>query len=315
MSRVNYIKKYLDQYQAIVIDGAMATELEKKGCDINHALWSAKILAENPDAIKEVHLSYYSAGADVAITASYQATIEGFVKEGFSKNQARELLQKSVIIAKEAREEYLKTLQEDSARPYPLVAASVGPYGAYLADGSEYRGDYDLGEESLIEFHRERMQLLIQQEPDLLAVETIPNLEEARGVARLMEELDAPYGWISFSCKNGTQISSGELLCKCAEELEAYDKVAAIGINCTAPEYISSLIGEIRKVSQKPIIVYPNSGEEYHADTKTWSVGKFQDKYCDCAKRWRFEGASLIGGCCKTTPVHIREVAEFLRSK
>lgn len=315
MMKMNPIKTYLEKYSSIVIDGAMASELEKKGCNINDGLWSAKILAENPEMIRQVHLDYFKAGADFAITASYQATIDGFVKKGYSQCEAQVLIQKSVQIAKEAREEFIAAYGLPEGRPYPLVAASIGPYGAYLADGSEYRGDYGIQETELMDFHRERMDLLIQADPDLLACETIPNLDEAKAIAKLMEELNAPYGWISFSCKNGTQISSGDLIRDCVSQLENFEKVAAIGINCTSPEYISSLIQEIKSVTAKPIIVYPNSGEEYHADTKTWTKGSEQGDFCSCAKRWHREGARLIGGCCQTTPEHIKSVTDYLRNQ
>lgn len=313
MEFINPVEKILKKHKVIILDGALATELENRGYDINDSLWSAKILAEKPEAIKQVHYDYFKAGADVAITSSYQATIEGFVKKGFSSSEAKDLIKRSVELAVAARNEFFEELDNKEDRPYPLVAASVGPYGAYLADGSEYRGDYKISEDKLMDFHRERMKILIEAGADILACETIPNLTEAKAIAKLLSEFKGTYAWISFSCKNGLEISDGTLISKCAETLEAYPNVAAIGINCTAPKYVSELITEIKKVTDKPIVVYPNSGEEYDAQHKEWNGHSDVQCYGSSAKLWYKCGASLIGGCCRTTPEHIKEIAKWAR--
>lgn len=313
MEFINPIEKILKKHKVIILDGALATELENRGYDINDSLWSAKILAEKPEVIKQVHYDYFKAGADVAITSSYQATMEGFVKKGFSSSEAKDLIKRSVELAVAARNEFFEELDNKEDRPYPLVAASVGPYGAYLADGSEYRGDYKISEDELMDFHRERMKILIEAGADILACETIPNLTEAKAIAKLLSEFQGTYAWISFSCKNGLQISDGTLISQCAETLKAYPNVAAIGINCTAPKYVSELITEIKKVTDKPIVVYPNSGEEYDAQHKEWNGHSDVQCYGSSAKLWYKCGASLIGGCCRTTPEHIKEIAKWAR--
>ncbi|HET9590329.1 MAG TPA: homocysteine S-methyltransferase, partial [Anaerolineales bacterium] len=180
----NPIASILNRYPALVIDGALATELERRGCDLNDNLWSAKILLEQPEIIRQVHLDYFRAGADCAITASYQATLEGFAKRGLNEKEAIGLMQRSVKLAVEARDEFWLHESDRIGRPRPLVAASVGPYGAFLADGSEYRGQYGLTERELMDFHRPRMKALIEAGPDLLACETIPSLVEAQAITK-----------------------------------------------------------------------------------------------------------------------------------
>jgi len=310
---MNPIESIIKDYSIIILDGALATELEGRGCDINDSLWSAKILVEHPDVIEQVHYDYFAAGADCAITSSYQATIDGFVKRGFSENEAISLIKKSVEIAIKARDEFWKDEVNRKNRPYPLVAASVGPYGAYLADGSEYRGDYKLTEKELMDFHRPRIKALVEAGADILACETIPCFLEAKAIVKLLQEFPGVYCWISFSAKNNLEISNGELISDCAKSLDKYDQVAAIGINCTPPQYITSLIGEIYKNSKKPIVVYPNSGEEYDADTKSWHGHSSSGAYGCSAKEWYDKGARLIGGCCRTNPEDIRSIAAWAR--
>lgn len=310
---MNIIENILKEFKVIILDGALATELENRGCNINDSLWSAKILAEKPDLIEKVHYDYYKAGADVAITSSYQATIDGFVKKGYSEESAIDLIKRSVKIAKKARDDFWSDPLNRTGRPKPLVAASVGPYGAYLADGSEYRGNYKLTEKELIDFHRPRMKALIEAGADILACETIPCLIEAKAIVNLLNEFKDVYAWISFSCKNEHEISDGTLISKCAEELDKESKVAAIGINCTAPKYIPSLISDIKDYSKKPIVVYPNSGEEYESETKCWHGSSSSKAYGESSKLWYEAGARLIGGCCRTTPEDIKAVALWAR--
>ena len=198
-----------------------------------------------------------------------------------------------------------------SQRPYPVVSAAVGPYGAYLADGSEYRGGYSIGKEELKNFHRRRMELLLEAGAEILAIETIPSLEEAVSLAELTAELGADC-WISFSCKNSTDISEGTKIEDCAKALNDFDCVKAVGINCTAPQFVESLIKEVKKGTAKPVIVYPNSGEHYDPVTKTWHGDKSGKTYGDWAEEWLKSGAEIIGGCCRTTPANIREVSDLV---
>ena len=310
---MNPINNILKDFSLIILDGALATELENRGCNINDSLWSAKILAENPEIIEKVHYDYFASGADCAITSSYQATIDGFVEKGFTESEAISLIKKSVRIAKKARDDFWKDPLNRTNRPAPLVAGSVGPYGAYLADGSEYRGDYKITEEELIDFHRPRVKILVEEGVDILACETIPNLIEAKAIIKLLKEFPGVYCWISFSGKNDLEISDGTLISDCAKYLDSCEQVAAIGINCTAPQYVQSLITEIKKNSKKPIVVYPNSGEEYDANSKTWHGNSSSEAYCCNAKGWFDKGAKLIGGCCRTTPEDIKAIATWAR--
>src|ERR1044072_8100366 len=217
---MNPIASILDHYPALVIDGALATELERRGCDLKDDLWSAKILLEQPEKIKQVHLDYVKAGADCAITASYQATLEGFVKRGLTENEAIALIQKSVKLASEARDEFWADPSNRGNRSQPFVAASVGPYGAFLADGSEYRGNYGLTEKELMEFHRPRIKVLLEAGADMLACETIPCLIEAQAIAKLLKEFPDVVAWISFTGRDEVYISEGQIFADCVKELE-----------------------------------------------------------------------------------------------
>ena len=310
---MNPIETILNNQKIAIIDGAMATELEGRGCDLNDDLWSARVLMEQPELIRAVHLDYFNSGADIAITASYQATVEGFAKRGLTREQSLDLIKKSVQLAQEARDEFWDKEENRAGRVRPLIAGSVGPYGAYLADGSEYRGDYNLTEDELIAFHRPRIEALIASGADLLACETIPCLIEARALIRLLAKFPNTSAWFCFSAKDGEHISNGDLIADCAAFLDKQPQAAAIGINCTSPLYISSLVREIKKKSGKPIIVYPNSGEHYNPVTNSWHGETSSDKFGLQSKDWYENGATLIGGCCRTTPDHIREVRHWAR--
>ncbi|WP_333803845.1 homocysteine S-methyltransferase [Sulfurospirillum sp.] len=311
---MNPIAEILSKQKVLIIDGAFGTELERKGYDINDSLWSAKFLMEKPEAIGEVHKDYLEAGSDCVTTASYQATYEGFMKRGMSEAEAKALIQSSVKIAQNVRDDFWKDSKNHTKRQKPLVAASVGPYGAYLADGSEFTGNYGLSVEELMRFHRKRLATLIEAKPDLLACETIPCLMEVRALCALLKEYPEVSSWVSFSAKDGTHINSGESVRECAQFLEAQKQIVAIGINCTAPQYIESLISEIKAVSSKPIIVYPNGGSTYNALTKTWDGISKSTSYGKMAYGWFQKGAKIIGGCCQTTPEDIAQIAKWVRA-
>lgn len=308
------ITPILQAYPVLVLDGALATELERRGCDLHDALWSAKVLLETPDLIRQVHLDYFQAGADCAITASYQATLEGFARRGLSPEKAVELIQLSVRLAVAARDEFWSNPANQAGRPRPFVAASVGPYGAFLADGSEYRGDYGLTEQALVDFHRPRLAALVAAGADMLACETVPCLVEAQALARLLEAFPEVTAWMSFSARDAGHISSGERLADCVALLDEHPQITAVGINCTAPGYLPGLIQAAREATGKPILVYPNSGESYHAGDNSWSGTAACEAFGEQARGWYACGARLIGGCCRTTPDHIREVAAWARS-
>jgi len=309
----NPIENILQNFPLMILDGAMSTELERHDCDLNDSLWSAKVLMENPELIKQVHLDYFTAGADCAITASYQATVQGFSRRGLSEAEALHLIQTSVRIAVHARDEFWVDAENRLTRPKPIVAASIGPYGAFLADGSEYRGDYKLTEDELMDFHRPRMKALIDAGADILACETIPCQMEAKAIVRLLKEFPGTYAWISFSAKDELHISNGEPVAQCAEWLNKHEQIAAVGINCTPPQYIPSLIKEIYNKTDKPIVVYPNSGEQYDATNKTWHGISSGETFGWSTQHWYECGARLIGGCCRTRPEDIMAIATWAR--
>ncbi|CAN6999596.1 unnamed protein product [Brassica rapa subsp. trilocularis] len=309
-----------------VVDGGFATELERHGAHIKDPLWSAKCLITSPHLVTKVHLDYLESGANIIITASYQATIQGFVAKGLSVGEAESLLRRSVELSCEAREIFYNRCNKGSwdfdhagkaSRRPVLVAASVGSYGAYLADGSEYSGVYvdSVSKESLKDFHRRRVQILAKSGADLIAFETIPNKLEAEAYVDLLEEegIDIP-AWFAFTSKDGVTVPSGESIIECAEVADSCKKLVAIGINCTAPRYISDLVISLRQVTHKPIIVYPNSGEVYDGLNKKWikSEEESEEDFVSYVSRWREEGASLFGGCCRTTPNTIKAITNVL---
>lgn len=311
---MNPIASILRDYPLIVLDGALATELERRGCDLRDPLWSAKVLLEAPELIRQLHLDYLLAGADGVITASYQASVEGFTRRGLAPSEALALIQRSVYLAREARDAFWADPAHRVSRPRPFVAASVGPYGAVLADGSEYRGDYGLDEAALIEFHRPRLAALLAAEPDILACETLPCLLEAQALVRLLAEFSEASAWISFSARDGAHTCHGERLTDCAAALDACPQVVAIGVNCTAPQYIPALIDAIRAATDKPIVVYPNSGEVYDTTHHCWQGIGTVAAFAEQAREWAAHGARIIGGCCRTGPEHIRALATWVRA-
>jgi homocysteine S-methyltransferase len=310
----NPIASILDLYPVLVIDGALATELERRGYNLKDSLWSAKILLEQPEAIKQLHYDYFQAGADCAITASYQATIEGFMKRGLNETEAIDLIKKSVRLAVEARDEFWNDESNRVGRSKPFVAASIGPYGAFLAKGEEYRGNYGLTENELMDFHRPRMKALIEAGAELLACETIPSPIEARALVKLLGEFQGVHAWISFSCRDETHVCEGETLEECIRQVESSPQVAAVGINCTSPGFITSLIHEAKKATDKPVLVYPNSGESYSAEKKDWNNDPVHESFGEHARDWYEAGARMIGGCCRTSPEDIRVIASWTRS-
>ncbi|KAL3582474.1 hypothetical protein D5086_016806 [Populus alba] len=266
-----------------VVDGGFATELERHGADLNDPLWSAKCLISSPHLVRKVHLDYLHAGANIIITASYQATIQGFVAKGLSEEEAELLLRRSVEIACEAREIYydkcttkgsLDYIESGNVSRRPvLVAASIGSYGAYLADGSEYSGKYGdaVSLKTLKDFHRRRLQILAKSGADLIAFETIPNKLEAKAYAELLEEEEMKIpAWFSFNSKDAINVVSGDSILECASIADSCKRVVAVGINCTPPRFIHGLVLCIQKATSKPIVIYPNSGETYNAELKQW---------------------------------------------
>ena len=294
----------------LVLDGALATELERRGADLHDPLWSAKTLIEHPEMIQAVHLDYFLAGADIATTATYQATFEGFGRRGISRARAEELIASAVSLAAAARATFWSQSANRIDRLEPLIAASVGPYGAMLADGSEYRGRYAIGDGELADFHYPRLAVLARSGADLIACETLPCLREALVLARLLAEFPPLTAWISFSCKDGGHDCEGEDIGRCAAALHGEQQIVAIGVNCTPPQYIVPLLRRMRDQTDKPLLAYPNSGEHYEASSKQWSGSGTAADFGEQARAWYAEGARLIGGCCRTVPADIRSVKQ-----
>ena len=306
------IQPILEHQGVLIIDGGLATELEARGYDLSDKLWSARLLRDDPDAIRQLHLDYLRAGADVIISASYQATVSGFMRLGLREGEAEELLRRSVTLARDARDSFWADEVNGSDRQRPLVAASVGPYGAFLADGSEYTGDYGLDEEELVTFHRRRWHILAESGPDLMACETIPSAAEARALARLLPETPEMPAWFSFSCRDGRYLNDGSLFAASVERLNDVEQVVALGVNCTAPRYIAELTAAAQAVTEKPVIVYPNSGERYDVAAKAWRGESIPADFAQKSRRWQAVGATLVGGCCRTGPQHIEEIRKLM---
>ncbi len=312
--RRNAIDDFLQQVPLMIVDGGLATELEARGADLRDPLWSAKLLIEQPELIHATHLEYFRAGADVATTASYQATFEACAHRGIGAEGAAALMRKSIELALAARDEFWADRSHRTSRLRPLVAASIGPYGAMLGDGAEYRGHYALDDAALMRFHRPRLEVLADAGADLLAIETIPSLREALILAQLLESRPDTAGWISFSCGDAAMTWEGQNIGDCASALNPFAQVAAIGVNCTSPELVAPLLGRLRASTAKPLIAYPNSGEHYDAGTKRWLGCAARTRFADLARDWYAAGARLIGGCCRTTPQDIREIKAWAGS-
>lgn len=306
MSQNNPLTAILEKQPFVILDGAMATELEARGCNLADSLWSAKVLMENPELIREVHLDYYRAGAQVAITASYQATPAGFAARGLDEAQSRALIGKSVELARKAREAYLA---ENANAGVLLVAGSVGPYGAYLADGSEYRGDYARSADEFTAFHRPRVEALLDAGADLLACETLPSFAEINALAALLTEYPRARAWFSFTLRDSEHLSDGTPLHEVVSVLSAYPQIVALGVNCIALENTTAALQHLHNLTALPLVVYPNSGEHYDAVTKTWHHhGEACETLAGYLPQWTAAGAKLIGGCCRTTPKDIAEL-------
>ncbi|MDR6297495.1 homocysteine S-methyltransferase [Pantoea dispersa] len=305
MSR-NPIAAALTHTDTLILDGALATELEARGCNLADTLWSAKVLMENPELIYQVHYDYFAAGANVAITASYQATPLGFAARGLDSGQASALIRQSVALAQRARDDYRAA--SGSETPL-LVAGSVGPYGAYLANGAEYRGDYALPAAEMKDFHRPRVAALLEAGVDLLACETLPSFGEIQALISLLAEFPHSSAWFSFTLRDAQHLSDGTPLSKVAEVINAAPQVVAVGLNCVALESVTPALQTLQALTDKPLLVYPNSGEQYDAVSKSWHSAPSGCTLHDKFPEWQQAGARLIGGCCRTTPQDIAAIA------
>ena len=300
----NPVEQLLKKQPYILLDGALATELERHGSNLDDPLWSARVQLEEPEQIHRIHADYFKIGADCAITSSYQASVTGFGSRGIKEDEAVELIKQTVYLAQQARAE------TGQVAAHALIAGSIGPYGAYLSDGSEYVGHYGVDDAQLEAFHRPRLEALITAGADILAFETIPSLQEAKVLFRLLEEFPEQSAWLAFSLRDATHISEGTLLSECIEALGEHPQLAAIGANCFPASIATEFITALKQLTDVPIIVYPNSGEQYDPVSKTWSGAAVCTAFEDIAPEWYAAGARLIGGCCRTTPEQIERIQQ-----
>ena len=288
-----------------VLDGGMASEMEFLGADISGPLWSAHVLEDAPEMVSAVHRGYLEAGSDVLLTASYQVSRKGYREFGLEAERADRALIRAVELAVEVRAEF--------SRKGVLIAASLGPYGAALHDGSEYHGNYDCSFEELVGFHRERIAVLVESEADLLAFETLPSIEEARAIGVALAPWPDIAAWFTFTCPGmrgeDLRVAHGEFLRDCAGLVAGFRQTVAVGVNCTPPEWIERLIGELKVASEMPVVVYPNSGEGWDAPCRCWTGVSDPAGFGKLAEGWFKAGAQIVGGCCRTRPEHIRRVA------
>lgn len=293
----------------VVLDGGFATELEQRGHDLSDDLWSARLLRDDPDEVRATHLAFFRAGAQVATTASYQASVRGFVAHGVPEEEAAALIASSVALARAAA---VLAEEEDGVRRQ--VAASVGPYGAVLADGSEYSGDYGRSDRELRDFHAPRLELLAAAGPDLLAAETVPSEQEATVLLQLLSELPAgTRAWLSLTCADGRRTRRGEDAAAVFRLARDVDAVVAVGVNCTAPDHVEELVAAAVEGSGKPGVAYPNSGEQWDGASRRWA-GRPAVAAVDpaLARRWVALGARYVGGCCRVGSADIAALAAGL---
>jgi homocysteine S-methyltransferase len=283
----------------VILDGGLSTALSEQGYDLSHPLWTARLLSENPGAIVAAHTAFLDAGAEVLITSSYQASVDGFVRNGATADEARTLLQSTTRLARQA-------VGDRSA----VVAASVGPYGAVLADGSEYRGDYALSNGELVVFHRDRVRLLAETEPDWWACETIPTAAEAVAMGLALSAVRRLPTWMTFTCRSGTHTFGGDRIEDAVTAALSACDLTAVGVNCTAPGFVPELLERMRRVTDLPLVAYPNSGQSWNADNKVW----FGDPGTADVTAWIAAGAEYIGGCCGVGPSELAHLATLARS-
>jgi len=275
------------------IDGGLSTAIENNGNKLTTSLWTGELIRTAPSEITKAHLDFINAGSQVIITSSYQLSYLGCANRGWSESETDEALRASTQLAKDAVNKSGKDVK---------VAASVGPYGAALADGSEYKGNYGVSKSVLKDFHARRLEVLIATSPDLLALETMPDTIEVEVLLELLRDCPIPF-WVSYSCKAGNQTNAGQSF---AQAVGIAQDAMAVGVNCTPPELITELL--LSAKSDKPFVVYPNSGRVWDAVKKEWtgSVGVgFDEKL---VSEWKAAGAQYIGGCCGIGAAEIEQL-------
>jgi len=303
-------RPFLERQGFVVLDGGLATALEARGHDLSSALWSARLLLDDPDAVRAVHDAYLRAGADCITSAGYQASFEGLEAAGLGRSEAEAVLRRSVELAIEARDAFWADPANRAGRLRPIVAASAGPYGAYLADGSEYDGRYGVGREALERFHGGRLAVLADTPADVIAFETIPSLAEAEVIGGLLAARPQARSWITFTCRDGGTLRDGTPIQDAVRACSGVDALVAIGVNCTAPRHVGALVEQVAGATYLPIVVYPNSGEGYDRERKAWTGSA--DAWLEQVPAWVRAGAVVVGGCCRVGPDQIRELRRVL---
>jgi homocysteine S-methyltransferase len=293
----------------VILDGGFGTELERRGYDTTGGLWTARVLNEHPDAVEQLHYDYYAAGAECVITASYQITYEGFEQQGFTRDDATAALLKSVELARRARD---RIAAENSSGKRRYIAASVGPYGARLEDGSEYHGNYAASVAEIAEFHDERFGVLAESGADVLACETIPIFDEARALLDVVRNHPDVEAWFTFTTPDGVHTSHGERLSDAVRLVDNQPNIVAVGVNCLRPLHVSTALREMKSATGKPLVAYPNSGERWNPVTWGWDGAPDEERLATLAPGWIDGGARLIGGCCRTGPADIASLAQKL---
>ena len=312
-------KGLLENQDALILHGALGTELEALGYDISGKLWSAKYLLEEPSIIQDIHETYIAAGADLVTTSSYQATLPGLQEVGLSEAEARAVIAQTVDLAKAARDRVWASISdaEKSKRPYPLISGDVGPYAAYLANGSEYTGDYgNISKEELKGFHRPRIAILLKQGVDLLALETIPNALEAAALVELLaEEFPQVEAYLSFTIQETDRISDGTSLEAMVELVGTSKQILALGINCSSPLLFDTALEKLASLTNKYLVTYPNSGEVYDGQTQTWKPKDVTAKNLrEHSQAWHEQfQVKILGGCCRTRPNDITALYQTFR--
>jgi homocysteine S-methyltransferase len=319
---IDPVAQSLKDAPALILDGGFATELEFRGLDLSSKLWSAKALEETPEPIYGVHLDYFRAGADVAITASYQATPLGLSQHlGMSLEQSQKLIRRSVELAQQARDTALQEERQKNPSAQPrklLIAGSVGPYGAFLANGSEYRGDYHLSNDEFKDFHRPRIEALVAANVDLLAYETIPSLSEIKALIELLET-DFPNtpAWLGVTLResDASLLADGSPMSEVVSLVNACDQIVSVGVNCIPEQNVSAALDHLKPLTDRPLVVYPNSGETWNAEARKWNGPRVEGKeHAELVREWYARGARLIGGCCRTGPLDIQNTRDTIIS-
>ncbi len=309
---MNGLLRMLDRQGFVVLDGGLATTLAAAGHPLDATLWSARLLLDTPDAVRAAHLAFLEAGADCISTATYQATLSGLARAGLTAGDGAALLRSAVEIARDACDALWADPVRRAGRIEPIVAASVGPYGAFLADGSEYDGRYGISREALADFHRPRLEILAGSGADVLALETIPSGYEVEVLIELLRDVGHPGAWLSFSCRDAERLWDGTPVEDAARACDPDAGVVAVGVNCTAPEHVGSLVKRMREATDLAILAYPNSGETYEPSNRSWSGRPAGEAWLARLPDWVGAGARAVGGCCRVGPGVIRGVRRRL---